>query len=573
MTVTPIRRLSRTAQTLAAAPVNSIDAPDPSAFFDERGWLVPAKTEVPNNVQMLRGRTALADEIALADELRAEAFAENTRRSYGAHARGFIDWCAKHGRVALPATPDTVADHLSQYGVRVDADGVPDRDDNGNLQQGRAAASVGIRAAAISKLHAYAELPDPCASVRVRNVLAGFARSFGVAPVDHRAPIVHADLTRCIDAALAPTYREHRDTVIMHLRRHGLSGAQMAALDWADIDVRRDRVRVLLPGDGRSGPSKVILHARPAHPDLCPLVAFTRLRGKHPLMTLEALLVGVPEPHRRLQRQAVMNVVTAHAASSFAGLPSADESTFHAALSAAAHCDLLLRLRDAAVLATGWWTGQRRSNLEILQWGDLLFSGETIQVRITRSKTDQEGRGRVITLKAGGEGVADPVTYLHMWRRAVTQALGVDPVKAFPRAAVFAAVTSGGTLSLDERGAPTGIKGKRINQIVQEHAAAAGLEPAVFNDSRRRRGMFGAHSLRHGFVTEASRDGALTAAQTMAVTGHRSLDSMYRYMQEVYNESNAPSAALAAKLSREHEATRQRATADLGTTLGRGEEG
>ncbi|HEY2540025.1 MAG TPA: site-specific integrase, partial [Stellaceae bacterium] len=46
-------------------------------------------------------------------EYRRAARAENTRRAYRAAVAAFTDWCATHGQIALPASPETVAAFLA----------------------------------------------------------------------------------------------------------------------------------------------------------------------------------------------------------------------------------------------------------------------------------------------------------------------------------------------------------------------------------------------------------------------------------------------------------------------------
>lgn len=63
------------------------------------------------------------------------------------------------------------------------------------------------------------------------------------------------------------------------------------------------------------------------------------------------------------------------------------------------------------------------------------------------------------------------------------------------------------------------LSGEAVALIVKRRAGLAGLE-----------GDFGAHSLRSGFVTEAGRQN-VPLGDTMAVTGHRSVQTVMRYFQ------------------------------------------
>lgn len=75
---------------------------------------------------------------------------------------------------------------------------------------------------------------------------------------------------------------------------------------------------------------------------------------------------------------------------------------------------------------------------------------------------------------------------------------------------------------------------------MSEYATKAGLDADAFTMNERTRGLFGAHSLRRGFVTEALRDDKLTIGQVMDITGHASADQMMRYRDEVNSAIQAP---------------------------------
>jgi site-specific recombinase XerD len=60
------------------------------------------------------GEVALPDElIERAKDYMSEAFAERTRQAYRYWWRVFTDWCDRHGRQALPASPETIAAYLA----------------------------------------------------------------------------------------------------------------------------------------------------------------------------------------------------------------------------------------------------------------------------------------------------------------------------------------------------------------------------------------------------------------------------------------------------------------------------
>jgi len=63
------------------------------------------------------------------------------------------------------------------------------------------------------------------------------------------------------------------------------------------------------------------------------------------------------------------------------------------------------------------------------------------------------------------------------------------------------------------------LSAEAVALVVKRRARSAGLE-----------GDFGAHSLRSGFVTEAGRQN-IPLGDTMAMTGHRSVQTVMRYFQ------------------------------------------
>ena len=71
---------------------------------DVRHWFdLETIAELPGPV------ASFGDAAAAAAQYRRAARAENTRRAYRAGIARFTEWCAAHGRTALPASPETVA--------------------------------------------------------------------------------------------------------------------------------------------------------------------------------------------------------------------------------------------------------------------------------------------------------------------------------------------------------------------------------------------------------------------------------------------------------------------------------
>jgi site-specific recombinase XerD len=169
----------------------------------------------------------------------------------------------------------------------------------------------------------------------------------------------------------------------------------------------------------------------------------------------------------------------------------------------AAMPDRLIGLRDRALLLLGFAGAFRRSELVALNVCDLDETADGLRVRITRSKTDQEGQGVTIAIVPGS--VACPLKAIKAW----LDAAGIT------EGALFRAVTKGGKISA----APLG--SKAVGSVVKRHAERLGLDPRAF----------GGHSLRAGFLTSAAARGA-SIFKMMDVSRHKSVDTLRSYVRD-----------------------------------------
>lgn len=140
-----------------------------------------------------------------------------TWRGYASDWARFTEFCEGAGLSPLPASPETVAFFL---GAEVD--------------QGRKAATLGRRLAAISVRHKGQGYESPCSSEIVRSVLAGIKREIGSRP-NKKAPLRITDI-RKIAATLGDSPQDVRNRAILLL---GYAGAfrrsELAGLVVADI--------------------------------------------------------------------------------------------------------------------------------------------------------------------------------------------------------------------------------------------------------------------------------------------------------------------------------------------------
>jgi len=163
--------------------------------------------------------------------------------------------------------------------------------------------------------------------------------------------------------------------------------------------------------------------------------------------------------------------------------------------------DSLEGLRDRALLCFGFASGgRRRSEVAAADVRDLRRIGPQGYIyRLEHSKTQQAGvtasstpdkpildrAAQALEAWLGAAGIGEGAIFRRLWKHRVGPALS-------PAA---------------------------VGEIVQRRAKLAGLE-----------GDFGGHSLRSGFVTEASRQGVALPA-IMALTEHRAVSSVMGYFQ------------------------------------------
>jgi site-specific recombinase XerD len=164
--------------------------------------------------------------------------------------------------------------------------------------------------------------------------------------------------------------------------------------------------------------------------------------------------------------------------------------------------DTLRGLRDRALLLIGFAGAFRRSELAALAVADLEEVPEGLRVTLRRSKTDQEGAGRVVPIPRGS--VACPVAAVRVW----LQAAGIS------EGPVFRSLGKGGRVQ------PDSLSTRSIGLIVQRYAKLVGLNPDDF----------GGHSLRAGFLTSAAARGA-NLFRLMDQSGHRSVETVRGYVR------------------------------------------
>jgi integrase len=161
-------------------------------------------------------------------------------------------------------------------------------------------------------------------------------------------------------------------------------------------------------------------------------------------------------------------------------------------------------IRDAAILLVGFAGAFRRSELISLNYNDMEIGATGAAIVLRRSKTDQAGHGRTISIPCM-QGVTCPVVALERW-------LLISQIDEGP---VFRPVTKSGKVLMSRLSAAA------IARILKTHVLAIGRDPTRYSG----------HSLRAGFATGAAKMG-VPAWRIRGQTGHLSASALERYIRE-----------------------------------------
>jgi integrase len=173
----------------------------------------------------------------------------------------------------------------------------------------------------------------------------------------------------------------------------------------------------------------------------------------------------------------------------------------HVRAIAAAIPDSLIGKRDLALLLLGWSAALRRSELVGLDIGDATSTDRGLDVFIAKSKTDQEGRGQVVSVPESAT-LSVPAA-LRAWIGAA--ALSTGPL--------FVGVRQGAAT-------PKRLSTRDVARVVKRWAKRIGLDPALFSG----------HSLRAGFLTTAAESGKSVWAMQRQ-SRHKSIEMVAKYVR------------------------------------------
>ena len=149
------------------------------------------------------------------------------------------------------------------------------------------------------------------------------------------------------------------------------------------------------------------------------------------------------------------------------------------------------KLRDKTLILIGFSGGFRRSELVAITRDDVEFVNEGVKIFVKKSKSDQSGEGMTKAIPSFKYIEYCPVEHLKNWMYENRNNL------VFP------------------------ISDKNVALIIKKHAFSAGLDEK----------KYAGHSLRSGFATTTAEYGA-SERNIMAMTGHKSVDMVRRYIKE-----------------------------------------
>lgn len=161
-------------------------------------------------------------------------------------------------------------------------------------------------------------------------------------------------------------------------------------------------------------------------------------------------------------------------------------------------------LRDRAMIMLGFAGAFRRSEIAAFKLSDIDLRDSRVSVTLGRSKTDQQGRGRVLVIPKAQNKELCVVRALREWLAARGPWAG----PLFPDMSGIETVNR----------QPIG--GVQVYYVLRTTAARAGLDAS----------RFGAHSLRAGAITAAADAGA-DVWEIMAMSGHKSVENVAKYVR------------------------------------------
>ena len=193
-----------------------------------------------------------------AADLAANQWSEATRDRYGSGWRTFVAWTRARAMAAMPAAPDTVALYLADRCVSVSV------------------STLNTELAAINQAHRVLGEMSPTTHPKVKAILRGIRRRYGVAVTRKRA-ISLDDLVAMV-AKCPPNLTGRRDVALLTLGwASAMRRSELAALCLHHVSQMPQGLRISIPKSKTDQEGEGQLVAIPyaqKHPTVCPVVAY-----------------------------------------------------------------------------------------------------------------------------------------------------------------------------------------------------------------------------------------------------------------------------------------------------------
>lgn len=277
----------------------------------------------------------------------------------------------------------------------------------------------------------------------------------------------------------------------------------------------------------------------PSNPSTSPVVAayvaFRAERVAHATIARDLAAISAihldngrkdPTGHHGV-RQALRSVGRAHGTAPTRRAAPVTTESMRSIIAAMEDREQLAGKRDIAILLLGLAAALRRSELATLTTDDIALRDDGMIVRISRSKTDQSGKGEVIGVPYGLNPDTCPVMAVAGWLEASGRRIG-DSRPLFSRIYNHSSV------------GPRAMSDRSVARILQARARDAGVEGDQYAEMFAGDTWISGHSLRAGHATSAAAGGA-DAVTISRTTRHKRLDTLAKYIrpQNVVQDSTA----------------------------------
>jgi integrase len=225
--------------------------PADAAPEDVRHWF-----DLETIVGLPASAASYDDAAEAAAQYRRASRSENTRRAYRSAVARFTEWCAVHGRSALPASPETVAAFLAA-----------------EARAELAVNTLRLRHAAIRYLHLLAGYPPPTAAAMVSTTFAGIKRAHR-RPLDKKTALVLDRLLPAIQA-IPETLPGRRDRALLLVGfAAALRPSEISGLTLEHATRHADGIELFLPWRKNDQDARgTRLWLPKGRTELCPVVA------------------------------------------------------------------------------------------------------------------------------------------------------------------------------------------------------------------------------------------------------------------------------------------------------------